>query len=323
MRTITFFFLCTAVLSGLSCLPSIMPEQKGHKFGGKYILHDNPQVGDYAVYKLYGRAIHRGAAHADIYWESYRTYCIIDIKNGEIEIAELEHIKKQKAENVSWHASVVLIPEQRVIYTDMEGNIKRAYFTNTFNGALYKVPIAQPGEEGFIRWNTIPTQVKIYSTSGKEYISQPVWFKKRTTMTGGVSFYDINSDFSIYTVKYLNDRLKFKMAMMQYTFIGGGGASVDYSAIAGNIVTSLSFTNFFSQPASLIRGAPRGSYVSYLKKNVVPSKQEGLDSFLQNMGNGLRVAFESEMQVSMVMQYEREGRMTTIRLPRGWERFCK
>jgi len=117
------------LFSGCGISKMMKQSERYNAIGGKYLIHENPQQGDFARYKFYGMLRWRGSVDADISFEGEKVYWIEKIENDEIFIKENEVIQKYKVLKMKsglLRPSISMIPEIRRLVIDREGNIKRA-----------------------------------------------------------------------------------------------------------------------------------------------------------------------------------------------------
>ncbi len=266
---------CMLFLSGCGISKMMKQSQSFNAIGGKYLLHKNPKQGDFARYRILGMLRWRGTVDADISFEGEKVYWIEKIENGEIFIKENEVIKKYKVLKMKsgfMRPTVRMIPEIRRLVLDMDGNVKRAYSNFRLGYVITKAPLAVPGEDAFITWQSIDRNVKVTLSDGKVLDTSPVWYKKKSELQTGVLHVSQEAKYNTFEIHYNSPDVKFLTTMSTMMVVGKHSSTLSWDKFLSNTLMILSHTNLFTNPAVALK-----KYVSENLGDFINSSLEGED----------------------------------------------
>lgn len=257
------------LLAAGGCFPSyvgkMMPKYKatGYKIGGKYFIHKNPRPGDYAVYKIYGRSRFEGTGlTVDYAWEGTRRVSIGNIKDGTIEIHETDRAEKVEVlEKKGFMQATIVKPEfQRFLLLDMEGNILKAKSNGGMsNWPMRDVPLAQPGEEGYINQQSLKKNLVINVPVGS-FKTLPYWHQVRQATEVGNVLTDTKADAVTYIMTYVNDDVKFRTVSANAIILIGFATKmspVEYVSLFVDVYSAPLLANPADSVKDFIRMSPR------------------------------------------------------------------
>lgn len=275
-------------------------KQEGWKMGGIYLLHENPMAGDFAEYHIVGRTVVGGTIELDYYWEGTKTVNISSITNGVIRIDERITTDKLVRKGGSSLMSVSPSPPvYRTIKTDMGGKIIEVMV----NGE--KMQIAKKGENGYMEHKetgqTVPVDIETGTfTARPAYCQAKRGYSVRSCLVNQNNFWDEIS------ILYTADNAMFRTVIEQTMVIGKFDNAVSTSKMAMMVVQSLTFTPFFTNPASLVTDIGKGGLKDYLWKSALPGKQEAAKSMAKNL---MDITTNSSLNNSGVAYLRKQGNM--------------
>ncbi|HOP28520.1 MAG TPA: hypothetical protein P5120_03720 [Spirochaetota bacterium] len=267
------------------CIPNYYKDvDKFLATGGKYLIHKNPEAGDYAVYKITGKVRYNQRPETFIF-EKERTVSILKIENNEIFISEDEKVTSVKnadtgaqypLNSYSW---VGLTP--RRIVTDMDGFIRRSYIL--IQRGFYRLPALEEGDKGFIKWNKIDTKVPVSLASGRKISASPLWYEKTANLNVSASYIGVNADSNTYEINYTNDGVKFLTTLSHVMIVSKVGITQDWGQYSLLVIRMLSCTPVFSAPGDMADSFIKTDSISFAKSSVLPEKREILSSILKSI----------------------------------------
>ncbi len=266
--------MATGCLKG-TLIPDV--KQEGWKVGGIYLLHNNPKSGDFAVYHIVGRTVVGGTVKLDYYWEGTKTVDILIISNGIIHIREYYTTDRLKREGGSRLMQVSPSPPvARDIKTTLDGLI----IEMMVNGVRQQ--IAARGENGFMEFSELGDSIPVEVDAGK-FTARPSYCKAKRGYSVKSCLVNQNNFYDEISIKYLTEGAMFRTVIEQMVVTGKLDTTVSTSKMAQLVVTSLTFTPFFTNPASLITGASKGNLKDYLIKSVLPGKKDVAEKVTKNL----------------------------------------
>ncbi|HOP62554.1 MAG TPA: hypothetical protein PK358_14985 [Spirochaetota bacterium] len=276
---ISAVLLLSALLffSGCGYFKMMKQAERYNAIGGKYLLHDNPQQGDFARYKVYGMLRWRGTVDADISFEGEKVYWIEKIENDEIFIKENEVIQKYKVLKMKsgfMRPSVSMIPEIRRLVIDREGNIKRAWSNFRLGYVLGKAPLAVPGEDNFITWHNMDRKVDVTLSDKRVLKTRPVWYKKKAKLQIGVLHASQNAEYNTFEVHYNNPDVKFLTTMSTMMVVGKHSATLSWDKFLSNTIMVLTYTNLYSNPAEVLKKFVRENLGDFINSSLEGDERE-------------------------------------------------
>ena len=282
---LSFFIAMLILISGCVAFDQIRQVEKFFAIGGKYLLHDNPRAGDYALYKLYGKMKFPDSPD-EYFYEKDKLVSIQKIVNGEVFIREDEVIRSVK--NLTPGGSVVnqfgarlSYPAPRRIVTDMKGVIKRIHTIQSYQ--FKTLPIAVPGDDGYMTWTPVEKKVPVSLSSGS-YSTQPVWFKKASQMSAGSPLVQVSMAQNTLETNYINPEIKFLTTMNLSTMVTKVGVNLSWSELALMVVNSLTATGIFSSPAMHVHDFARQGMSGFLKSAAKTAGKEALKVMSPDIG---------------------------------------
>ncbi|GEM_PF-2034793 len=298
-----FFIIVSILIPGCVSYEyskALMQVEKFFAVGGKYLLHDNPQTGDYAQYKLYGKVKFPDAP--DIYlFEKDKIVSIHKIEKDEVFIREDEitrSVKNAQPGGSNQYAGRLWVPIPRRIVTDMKGNIKRVYtIQSTIQGYRFKrLAIAVPGDDGYITWTPIEKTIPVTLTS-KKVPTKPVWFKKTSRMHFG-TIGQVNTVQNTWETNYINRDIRFLTAMNLTVVFTELGMHFQWDEYALVLVNSLIPTNIFSNPVMSARNFVKEGLTGFLKSAAKTTKDEAIKAVLRDERTNNMMENEMNLTVS-------------------------
>jgi hypothetical protein len=258
------------------CIPNYYKDvDKFLATGGKYLIHKNPEAGDYAVYKITGKVRYNQRPETFIF-EKERTVSILKIENNETSVKNAETGAQYPLNSYSW---VGLTP--RRIVTDMDGFIRRSYIL--IQRGFYRLPALEEGDKGFIKWNKIDAKVPVSLASGKKISASPLWYEKTAEFNVSASYIGVNADTNTYEINYINDGVNFLTTLSHVMTVSKVGITQDWGQYSLLFIQMLSCTPVFSAPGNMANSFIKTDSISFAKSSVLPEKKEILSSILKNI----------------------------------------
>ncbi|HON80579.1 MAG TPA: hypothetical protein PK544_18955 [Spirochaetota bacterium] len=293
-------------LSGCMAFDQMRQVEKFFAIGGKYLLHNNPQAGDYATYRMYGKVKFPDAPD-EYYYEKDKTVSIQKIVNSEVfiredEIATTVTNLTTGQKEYSGYAARLMSPIPRRIVTDMEGTIKRIYTIQSYQ--FKKLPVAVSGDDGFITWTPVDKKVRV-SVSSQTFTTQPVWFKKASRMNLGSPLVQVNTTQNTWETNYINPEIKFLTTMNLTTVITKMGMNLSWSELALMMVNSLTATNIFSNPAMYARDFAKQGMTGFIKSTAKTAGKNTLNAMAPN--NGENNLYDEDMGMTSSFYLVKHG----------------
>ncbi len=271
-------FLMLLMVTGC-CMGTIIPEvkQEGWKVGGIYLLHDNPKAGDFAEYRIIGRTVVGGTVEVNCYWEGKKIVDIYSVNNGTILVREYYTTDRVVKEGGSSLMQVSPSPPiTRYITMKPDGRI------TGINDNGVKKQIALKGENGYMEYNDLGKSTVAEVDAGK-FTVRPAYSRAKRGYSVKSLFVNQNNIYDEISIKYVSDRAMFRTVMEQMLISGKMNTAVRTSEMAQMVFTSLTFTPFFTNPASLITGPAKGNLKEYITGSVVPGKKEAAEKVTRNL----------------------------------------
>ncbi|MBN2039147.1 MAG: hypothetical protein JW864_03840 [Spirochaetes bacterium] len=245
---------------------------KNTAVGGEALVHKNPKIGDYAVYKIFQKFT---VGKSDIIQQMIAKNEIISIKNGIIgiryssipvkDISEYRHVSQfDAADNIieSFINSKGMIIDTYMIVKQMRVHAK------------FKK--ASPGEPGYIKYNKINKHLQMKTDAGT-FSVQPVWYNtqevNRTASEIEGTQVDIEHHGTRNSISYINPKIKFLAAVTQFNW--SGESRIDTNVVQ-NMVEGLSWTDFLNDPTDLILNPGGSNLLRYIKGHLKMSKLKEL-----------------------------------------------
>lgn len=301
MKRYLYFLVLLPLMTG--CLTGyLIPDvkQEGWKAGGIYLLHNNPAAGDFAEYHITGRTVVGGTIELNYYWEGTKTVNISSINNGVIRIDERITTDKLVREGGSSLMSVSPSPPvYRTIKTDMEGKIIEVMV----NGR--KIQIAEKGENGYLEHKETGQTVAVDIETGT-FTARPAYCQAKRGYSVKSCLVNQNNFWDEISIVYTADNAMFRTVIEQTMVIGTFDNTVATSKMAMIAVQGLTFTPFFTNPASLITGAGKGGLKDYIWKSALPGKQEAAKTIAKNI---MDITTNSSLNNSGVAYLRKQGNM--------------
>ncbi len=153
---------------------SVESSIKDIKIGGEFILHDNPQEGDYAVYKVMTARKVTGKQTIEMKMESTVRYEVQSVKKQQIIISKTTTIDKVDTFSngridtfsVSKDIYTRMGMTEEIFYLNSEKMIDKVIFVNKENGIKKEYQKAEPGKEGYFKYSIPVKAADITTASG-------------------------------------------------------------------------------------------------------------------------------------------------------------
>ncbi len=293
------------------CFYGIGSEHSGDKIGGEYLLHPNPQVGDYAEYKVFHRMKQSGTVGGEIMWDGKRLVEIVSIKKGVINIQEI--IEVQKIYKMEAHSKTML-PTARVdrymetnIFTDMKGNILKYQSRKHPNLQYHTHPIAKPGEMGYTEYRPIGKAQKVTVPSGT-FLTTPVSYRRDFSLTQKACITSMQTKLTIFDIRYRDNKVNFKTVINNTFITGDANSEVSKGLLfASDLVETLSYTSFFMNPLKFFSTMKNSTLKQHLLTKAIPSKKSGMEKIFNIMGNREKT-FKSNFNFMYIITLTKQGR---------------
>ncbi|MBN1499325.1 MAG: hypothetical protein JW982_04190 [Spirochaetes bacterium] len=146
--------------------------------GGEFLLHDNPQSGDYAVYKVM-TTITTGSTQPRIFkMESNDRYEVVSVKQNQITVkisktaVKVDTYSRGSLDNYSEEREMYSKTgvNEELYYLSSDRQIQKVVFINKTHGVKKEYKKSEPGKEGFLKYSApekgenITTPVGSFST---------------------------------------------------------------------------------------------------------------------------------------------------------------
>ncbi len=286
-------FLCLNCMSAMVS-SGISSAIESTAIGGDFLIQNNPQVGDYAVYKrITQSSTAAGGYKIDVYALHTDRYEVTSVNDNGI-IVRMENngeyvetkvngqiSKKSTKEELANEIGTVVME----YHLDKKGTITEVLYKNDRFGVTTRFKKAAPGQEGYIHYTEGNQNIDIKTDAGT-FRSRPVFYSTRTS-TQSVNRYTSTNVASVnYNITYINPAVKFKKVTSLTTSIADVNSSIDTAKMVNDITSVLSLTSFVTNPSSIVSGAK--SILDFARNNPLPGKESILKAAAQDYEVSLR-----------------------------------
>lgn len=170
-----FIFIAAAGCGSTVVRDSIVNEAEEVKIGGEFLLHENPQKGDYAVYKVL-KAVTVGTRNPEILKvETVERYEVISVSKDLIKVSVKKTVARAEC---LYNGRPLQYSHEREIYLKMGtnediyylspgGQIQKTVLVNRDHGITREYQKAEPGHEGFLKYSDPEADTEISTAAGK------------------------------------------------------------------------------------------------------------------------------------------------------------
>lgn len=309
-----FIVLFAIIAFGSGCMSAMVSSgvQSGVEstaVGGQFLLHDNPKVGDYAVYKTITRASQTSMGmQIDIKSQYTNRYEITSMNDTGITV-KVTSVGDSVDTLVNGQPSKSMTREEIAknngtpvmeYNLDKKGNIIGVTYKNEKLGIDTKFKKAEPGGEGFIQYTPVNQSIELKTDAGS-FKCNTLTYTTKTSSNVSAGIMKANAQGINQNITYTNPSVKFAKVASITTFVVDANAVIEYGKVAKTITAALTLTKFAMNPALIMSDAK--SLFDFAKNNVLPGKEDVLNSILKDQELTLK-----GMQGSTVEYLVEQGR---------------